>query len=89
MSLVLVFQFQAITDAAVKKPGFQRLRANQYDELRRQLASGGTNIPSAQVREPAKQSAVQSLNSLGTSSGPVILSVPTIQDLLSPQWTYF
>ncbi|MEW5301559.1 MAG: hypothetical protein WDW36_004412 [Sanguina aurantia] len=42
-------ELQAITDAAIKKPGFQRLRANQYDELRRQLASGGTNIPSAQM----------------------------------------
>ncbi|GAX73057.1 hypothetical protein CEUSTIGMA_g510.t1 [Chlamydomonas eustigma] len=40
---------QAMKDEEVKKPGFQRLRSSQYDVLRRQLASGGTNIPSSQV----------------------------------------
>ena len=34
---------------AARRPGFQRLRASQYDELRRQLASGGATIPSKQV----------------------------------------
>eukprot|EP00798_Chlamydomonas_sp_ICE-L_P012135 gene12135-15247_t len=37
-------------DEDVKKPGFQRLRATQYDELRRQLTGkGGSNIPTDQV----------------------------------------
>ena len=40
---------QAMKEGEVKKPGFQRLRASQYDELRRQLATGGTTIPSNQV----------------------------------------
>lgn len=40
----------AMRDEQVKKPGFQRLRASQYDELRRQLAGKGNSIPTSQVR---------------------------------------
>eukprot|EP00955_Chlamydomonas_euryale_P025873 273064-Chlamydomonas_euryale.AAC.1 len=36
-------------DDQVKRPGFQRLRANQYDDLRRQLAGKGANIKAGQV----------------------------------------
>lgn len=42
----------SLTQEQAKMVGYQRLRATQYDELRRQAASGGVvNIPSGQVRQ--------------------------------------
>lgn len=44
-------QLVAMREEQMKAKGFQRLRATQYDELRRRLAGGtGTSIPTDQVR---------------------------------------
>ncbi len=42
----------AMRDEQMKAKGFQRLRANQYDELRRRLAGGNaSSIPTDQVEQ--------------------------------------
>ena len=61
---------QAMKEDEVKRPGFQRLRASQYDELRRQLATGGTTIPSSQVG--AVRGLLQQCHEAGCFIGPII-----------------
>ncbi len=55
-------------DEQAKKPGYQRLRASAYDELRRQLASkGATNIPQGQVRASVDPPSIPPSSSISPS----------------------